>query len=466
MSFASDALTLTAGIASTGMLQNVSGNNTWNGTITTTGSGNFTRIASDTGMLTLANSNAITSSGTTVELQGAGAILVRGKITGTSGLLSSATGSGVRTVSDASNDFAGTVSISGGTLSVKSIKNINVASALGKQANATNATIGIGGSTSTGTLSYSGTGDTSDRVINLSGTTGGATVDQSGASGNLKFTSDLTATGAGSKTLTLQGSTGGTGEIGGAIVDNSSSNKTSLTKAGSGNWTLAGANSYTSVTKVNGGTLALGVSGSIANSSAIASGATLDVSAVSSWTVGASSAQKLTGSGGVTGAATIGSSGIHNAGDNSVGKQTFSSNLDYANSSIFEWNLAAVPSESGRGTSYDAINAASLGATSGAIFRVVLDGAQDFTTALWDTNRTWSDIFKAGDAGSDLSIASIFTGSVEYYNSSGAVSSIPSTQGTFTLSGTSLNRSAVPEPSSALGGLLLGAGLLRRRRAS
>ena len=53
-------------------------------------------------------------------------------------------------------------------------------------------TINIGDTTNTGELSYTGGGETTDRVVNLNGTTGGATLDQSG-SGLLDFTSNLTS---------------------------------------------------------------------------------------------------------------------------------------------------------------------------------------------------------------------------------------------------------------------------------
>ena len=92
------------------------------------------------------------------------------------------------------------------------------------------------------------------------------------------------ATGVGTKTLTLQGSTAGTGEIAAAIVDNAAANKTSLTKSGTGTWTLSGANTYIGTTTINAGTLKLGTGGSLAAASSvsIAASATLDVTALTS----------------------------------------------------------------------------------------------------------------------------------------------------------------------------------------
>jgi len=165
------------------------------------------------------------------------------------------------------NTYTGTTTLSGGTLSINSIGNVNGgSSALGNPSSAANGTIAIGSTTTAATLVYTGSAATTDRVINLAGTTGGATLDQSG-SGLLKFTSALTATGGGSKTLTLQGSTNGTGEIAAAIVDNSGTHKTSVVKGGTGAWTLSGTNTYTGSTTVSGGTLA--VNGSLASASSV-----------------------------------------------------------------------------------------------------------------------------------------------------------------------------------------------------
>ena len=166
------------------------------------------------------------------------------------------------------NTYAGKTVIGAGVLSVASLNKVasgTSSSNLGAPATVANGTIDIGAAGTAGQLTYTGAGETTDRVINLAGTTGNntgtllgsnsyvvATLDQSGT-GLLKFTSALTATGSGAKTLTLQGSTAGTGEIAGAIVDGSGT--TSLTKAGTGTWVLSGANTYTGTTYVHGGTL-------------------------------------------------------------------------------------------------------------------------------------------------------------------------------------------------------------------
>ena len=94
---------------------------------------------------------------------------------------------------------------------------------------------------------------------------------------------------------------------------------------------------------------------------------------------------------------------------------------------------------------------------------MVLNGAQNFSESFWDANRTWTDIFKTADAGSNVNFASCFS-SVQYYNSTTGNLGSPTGQGYFTTSGSSLTWTAVPEPTTALAGLLLGAGLLRRRR--
>lgn len=127
----------------------------------------------------------------------------------------------------------------------------------------------------TGTLIYTGTGATSGLVIDLGtnlaasgfGTPGGKI--QNDGSGALIFTSDVTATATGTdsnntKTLTLQGSNTGNNTIAGKIGDSISTTTftgttvTSVAKAGTGNWILSGANSYTGSTSITGGVLSVG----------------------------------------------------------------------------------------------------------------------------------------------------------------------------------------------------------------
>jgi autotransporter-associated beta strand protein len=154
------------------------------------------------------------------------------------------------------NTYSGVTTISGGILSINSIANVNGgASALGKPSSTANGTLSMNG----GTLQYTGSGHTSDRVVNLSGTTAGAVLDASGT-GPLVLTSALTATGVGSKTLTLAGTSTATNTLAGAIVDNGGANKTSLIKTNAGTWVLAGSNTYTGTTTLRGGTLT-GVTG-------------------------------------------------------------------------------------------------------------------------------------------------------------------------------------------------------------
>lgn len=161
------------------------------------------------------------------------------------------------------NRYSGRTVIEAGTLSVASLNSVNggtpplAHSSLGCPVTVADGTIDLGTNSSPAPaiLLYTGTGETTDRVLNFAGQAATNTVEQAG-SGHLKLTSPLTITGSGyNKTLVLKGATVGTGEIAGAISDPAVDKTTSVTKSGTGTWTLSGANTYTGATKVQAGTL-------------------------------------------------------------------------------------------------------------------------------------------------------------------------------------------------------------------
>ena len=127
---------------------------------------------------------------------------------------------------------------------------VHSASSLGAPTTEADGTIRIGRDTFSGThLVYTGTGETTDRVIDWRGD-GDLTFDQSGT-GLLKFTSTLVIA-DGDGMIILQGDTAGSGEIVGGIPN---CGTLGLIKADGGTWKLSGGNLYTGKTNVNGGTL-------------------------------------------------------------------------------------------------------------------------------------------------------------------------------------------------------------------
>jgi autotransporter-associated beta strand protein len=202
------------------------------------------------------------------------------------------------------NTYTGNNNIQNGALIVSSIGNIGDTGVnLGG-----GTTINFGQGNNTGCLVYTGPGESSTKVINLGAGlgSGGGILDQSGT-GLLLFIANMTATGGTNHTLTLQGSTGGSGQFAGAIVDNSAINPTALTKTGTGLWALSGTNSYSGVTLVNNGTLAILGDGAISNSPTVtvASGGILDVSGHTGGGMTFVTGQTLHGCGTVVGAVTI-----------------------------------------------------------------------------------------------------------------------------------------------------------------
>jgi len=161
-------------------------------------------------------------------------------------------GSGKLTVSGAGRVALGGVNTWTGDLSIiggGSVAVSSVTDALG-----TAGQVGMGGGGFPGALVYTGTGETSGRVLTFQGGFGspGIIIDHSG-SGLLKLTSNFSSVAQVSKTLTLQGSTTGEGEISGVISNSGST--TSLVKLGTGKWTLSGANTFTGTSSLQEGVI-------------------------------------------------------------------------------------------------------------------------------------------------------------------------------------------------------------------
>lgn len=164
-------------------------------------------------------------------------------------------GSGVLTLSG-SNTFAGTMAVYGG--GVVSFSN---AAALG-----VGSTLIVGGNGSTGTLRYTGTGESISRNPRLGNSTGDqgmvGILDQSGSGllsyGSVTTTATNATTPSVNATLYLQGSTSGTGQITGGV--NATAGVTlAVVKRGSGVWLLPSAvSTYSGQLTIEEGTLSSG----------------------------------------------------------------------------------------------------------------------------------------------------------------------------------------------------------------
>jgi autotransporter-associated beta strand protein len=192
---------------------------------------------------------------------GSGTHTYSGLFSGTGGI--ARYGTGIVRLSNTGNTFTGKISVNNGFISGESFNSVNggtpllASSSLGAPTTVANGTIGLGATTVAGGLIYTGTGETTDRVIDLGGTTGGGSIYSRGT-GAITFTSDFTATGDGAKTLLLTGSNTHDNTISGKIVD-SAGGATSVSKGADGitnnKWVLSGDSTYTGKTSIQAGTL-------------------------------------------------------------------------------------------------------------------------------------------------------------------------------------------------------------------
>jgi autotransporter-associated beta strand protein len=152
-----------------------------------------------------------------------------------------------------SSSYSGRTWVHTGTLSFNSIANVGGGnSALGAPTTLANGTISIGSDGNTATLAYTGSGHSSDRVINLPAASGTAVIDSSGT-GPLTFSSSLTAV-AGAKTLTLTGSNTAANTLGTTAIPGLAEVLT-VNKTGIGTWRINGFSSQKNAWTVSAGTL-------------------------------------------------------------------------------------------------------------------------------------------------------------------------------------------------------------------
>ena len=309
--------------------------------------------------LTTLSGGTLTLSGTvdigilTFTINNSGTVNITGNISGTTSTskLTKSTGTGVLTLSG-SNSYAGATTISAGTLVAKSTTAFGTAGVILSGATLSVLIDGVGNNGNGSELTFS-----NNLTIN-NATTGTINVDNNGShTGNtvtfgtltMGYGTTLNITGGNSYafkctslsvTATLNSNpqtinpttasficSGNVAFIGNnhtLILDGTSSGNdisgiisqgayvVSVTKSNSSTWTLSGANSYSGVTSINGGTLKLGATGDATNTplgttgagTTVSSGATLDLAG---FTLGTAEALTLNGNGVSSGGALINS---------------------------------------------------------------------------------------------------------------------------------------------------------------
>jgi autotransporter-associated beta strand protein len=390
------------------------------------------------GAITGSGSASVLTSTTAFDFQSGSSTAV---LSGTAGVTKTTGG----TVSlGRASTYSGGTTLTAGTLQIASASSGSVGSIISS---------GIG----TGTLNLNGgtlsSGSGTARTLLNDVTVGGnVTLGDASNSGTLSFSAGVDLGGS-VRTLTTASAINFDG-----VVSNGG-----ISKAGAGNLTLGGANTYTGTTSINAGTLA--VTGSLLNSG----------------TVLVNDGGSLSGSGSV-GAVTLASGSFLKPG-NSPGTLTAASSI-WQGGSTYSWETLSIPS-SGKvaGTDWDlfsvtgALDMSALSSSSASTkMNLVLNS---LSLAGFDTSTpyTWV-IAKAGSfteyTADNIDLTSLFN--IETVNFNGGLPANLPTGGFQVVTGTdssnlrTLNLMAIPEPSTGtllgfgLGGLVL-TRLLRRKQS-
>lgn len=283
-------------------------------------------------------------SGGTFDVEGSNTLTVANVITGTGSLTKTGTGT---LILSGVNTYTGLTTVSAGLLNVQASSALGTADAGTTVASGT--TLQVQGDIDLGAeaLTISGTGLAGQAgvLVNVSGIntisgalTLGADSTISSLAGELNLTSTAAVVGNASD-LTLTGA--GNGSLSGAM----DATITSVTKSGTGHWTLNGANTYTGATTVSNGMLTIGSTGSLGDTAVtVQSGATLNVlGTTGTGAVSVQSGATLAGSGTLGGAVTLANDATLSAGDalvaGSTGTLGIGAGLNLANETSLDFDL-------------------------------------------------------------------------------------------------------------------------------
>lgn len=252
---------------------------------------------------------------------------------------------------------------------------------------------------------------------------------------------------AGIKSLLIGGI--GSTTVSGNINEGVASAVVNISKSESGTLTLSGANTYTGGTTVSEGKL-------LVNNTTGSGTGTGAVSVTTGATLGGTGIIKPSSTNGITVAST---GKLAPGANNSIGKLTVdlsgtTGNVTMSSGSLFDWQL------SGNGGTPDQVSIVSYGTGDFVLNNNAINFALTGTEAAGNYTVTLFRFFS--DVNGTLPVSGITSG-LALGTLTGSFSGTP----TFDYATTGevrLNYSVVPEPTSALAGILLGAGLLRRKR--